>query len=161
MKLASCDRTIAAGVDVVWDLVSTADGLRRWMAVEAEVELVRGGRITWRHDNGWVVAGEVVEVVPTRRLVFTYGWAEGGFPVPVGSSVVTIELEPEGPGTLVRVRHEGLTPEMAEQHTVGWTMFVDRLAVAALRPTVTQPTVGRPTVTEPHTARPNDEETTP
>jgi uncharacterized protein YndB with AHSA1/START domain len=155
VNLASCDRTIAAGVDVVWDLVSTADGLRRWMAVEAEVELVPGGRITWRHDNGSVVAGEVVEVVPTRRLVFTYGWAEGGFPVPVGSSVVTIELEPDGSGTRVCVRHEGLAPEMVERHTEGWTIFVDRLADVARRPTGAQPPGAQPPA-----ARPTDEETT-
>lgn len=131
MILAACDRSIAAPVDVVWALVSTADGLNEWMSVEATLDLRPGGTIRWVHDNGWVVAGEIVEVVPMRRLAFTYGWEAGGFPVPVGSSVVTIELEPVPAGTRVAVRHRGLTDEMARQHTEGWSMFVDRLAGVA------------------------------
>lgn len=129
--LATCDRTIAAPVDVVWRLVSTPDGLNEWMSVEATVDLRPGGTIRWVHDNGWVVAGEVREVVPMRRLVFTYGWESGGFPVPLGSSTVTIELRARGGATDVSVRHAGLTDDMATQHTEGWAMFVGRLAVRA------------------------------
>ncbi len=130
--LASCDRTIAAPVDVVWSLLSTADGLNQWMSVEAEVDLRRGGTIRWTHDSGWIVAGELRDVVPMRRLVFTYGWERGGFPVPVGSSVVTIELTARGCETDLRVRHDGLTAAMAQQHTGGWEMFVERLAARAV-----------------------------
>lgn len=133
MILAECDRLIAAPIDVVWTLVSTADGLRTWMAVDAEVDLRVGGTIRWEHDNGWVVAGIVREVTPMRRLAFTYGWERGGFPVPVDSSIVTIELAARGAATELSVRHRGLTPEMAEQHTSGWQMFVSRLAERAER----------------------------
>ena len=131
MNLASCDRTIAAPVDVVWSLLSTEAGLNEWMSVAAEVDLRPGGTIRWTHDNGWVVAGKFREIVPHRRLEFTYGWEEGGFPVSPGSSVVTIELEARGGATELRVRHTGLTPEMAEQHTEGWAMFVGGLALVA------------------------------
>jgi uncharacterized protein YndB with AHSA1/START domain len=131
VNLATCDRVIDAPIDVVWSLISTAEGLNRWMSVDATVELEVGGAITWTHDNGWIVAGEFRDVVPMRRLVFSYGWAEGGFPVPVGSSVVTIELDPLGDATRLSVRHDGLTPAMAEQHTHGWNVFIGRLAAAA------------------------------
>ena len=131
MILASCDREIAATVDVLWSLISSAEGLNEWMSVEATVDLVPGGEIRWVHDNGWVVAGQILEVVPMRRLVFTYGWESGGFPVPVGSSEVSIELESRGGSTMVRVRHDGLSPDMAEQHTTGWNMFLDGLAERA------------------------------
>ncbi|MEZ5226345.1 MAG: SRPBCC domain-containing protein [Acidimicrobiales bacterium] len=70
--------------------------------------------------------------MPFRRLVFTYGWESGGFPVPVGSSIVSIELTAHGDATEVSVVHEGLSDEMAIQHTEGWAMFVDRLAQRAL-----------------------------
>lgn len=136
MILAACDRTIEAPVDLVWSLVSTPDGLNEWMSVESTLDLRVGGSIRWVHDNGWVVAGTVREVVPMRRLSFTYGWESGGFPVPLGSSVVTIELEARGAATQLSVAHHGLTAEMAEQHTVGWTMFVDRLADRCERPVV-------------------------
>jgi uncharacterized protein YndB with AHSA1/START domain len=131
--LASCDRLVAAPVDLVWSLISTSEGLTEWMAVEATVELRVGGRIRWVHDNGWVVAGTVREVTPMRRLSYTYGWERGGFPVPLESSIVTIELTARGAVTELAIRHEGLTPEMAEQHSGGWAMFVARLADRAER----------------------------
>jgi uncharacterized protein YndB with AHSA1/START domain len=133
MMLASCDRLIVAPVDLVWSLVSTPEGLREWMAVEASVDLRVGGTIRWVHDNGWVVAGTVREVVPMRRLTYTYGWEHGGFPVPLESSVVTIELTGRGATTELAIRHEGLTPEMAEQHSAGWRLFVGKLADRAER----------------------------
>ncbi len=131
MIVAGCDRLIAAPVDLVWSLVSTADELRDWMAVDAEIDLRVGGTIRWAHDNGWIVVGAVREVAPMRRLSYTYGWEQGGFPVPIDSSIVTIELSARGAATQVTVRHEGLPPEMAEQHTGGWRMFVDLLAARA------------------------------
>lgn len=133
MILASCDRVVAAPVDLVWSLISTSEGLTEWMAVDASVDLRVGGRIRWVHDNGWVVAGTIEEVAPMRRLRYTYGWEHGGFPVPLESSVVTIELAARGSGTALSIRHEGLSPEMAEQHSGGWEMFVGRLARRAER----------------------------
>lgn len=128
MKIAACDRSVAAPVDVVWSLLASADGLNQWMSVEAEVDLRVGGAVRWTHENGAVVAGEFREIVPMRRLAFTYGWEEGGFPVPVGSSLVTIELEARGDVTEVRLCHTGLTDEMARQHEQGWSWFIERLA---------------------------------
>lgn len=126
--IASCDRLIAAPVDLVWRLVSTPEGLNEWMSVEATVDLRVGGPIRWVHDNGWVVAGTIRAVTPMRRLTFTFGWEQGGFPVPLESSVVTIELTPLGAVTELAVRHDELTTEMAVQHTEGWAMFVGLLA---------------------------------
>lgn len=96
MKLATCERVIAAPVDVVWRLISTADGLTEWMCEEASVDLREGGTITWRHDNGWVVAGKFREIVPMRRLAYTYGWAQGGFPVPLDLLVAAAESTASG-----------------------------------------------------------------
>jgi len=129
--IAACDRSIAAPVDVVWSLLVSADGLNEWMSVAADVDLRVGGVVRWTHENGAVVAGEFREIVPMRRLAFTYGWEEGGFPVPVGSSLVTIELEARGEVTDVRLRHTGLADEMAEQHEHGWALFIERLAARA------------------------------
>lgn len=133
MMLATCDRLIAAPVDLVWSLISSSEGLCEWMSVEATVDLRIGGEIRWVHDNGWIVAGTIRDIAPMRRLVFTYGWEEGGFPVPLESSLVTIELTARGAVTELTVRHEGLTAAMAEQHTGGWQMFIGRLAERAQR----------------------------
>ena len=66
-----------------------------------------------------------------RRLVFTFGWEKGGFPVPLGSSTVTIELVSSGDVTRVSVRHAGLTETMATSTPTGWAMFLDLLARGA------------------------------
>jgi uncharacterized protein YndB with AHSA1/START domain len=131
MRIAACDRTMAAPVDVVWRLLTTVVGLNRWMSVEAEVDLRVGGAIRWRHEEGHTVSGEIREVVPMRRLVFTYGWQDLWLPVPAGSTTVTIELEARGDVTEVRVRHDGLTDEMADQHEHGWGLFIGRLVHCA------------------------------
>ena len=133
MMIAECDRVIAAPIDLVWSLISTASGLTEWMATEAAVDLRVGGAIRWVHDNGWTVAGTIREIAPMRRLSYTYGWESGGFAVPLESSVVTIELTARGGVTEVSVRHDGLTSEMAEQHTGGWEMFIGQLADRAER----------------------------
>ena len=58
--------------------------------------------------------------------------AEGGGPVPPGSSTVVVHLEPDGDGTLVRLNHRGLPDaEMRELHREGWERFLSRLAAAA------------------------------
>lgn len=126
--LVDLDREIGASVDVVWPLISTAHGLTRWMATTAEIDLRPGGRVRWEHDNGWIVAGEVIEVVPFRRLVITYGWEVGELPVPPGSTTVTISLRGLGDRTVVSVRHEGLDEVLAHRHTEGWTHFIGELA---------------------------------
>lgn len=43
-------------VDVVWSLITTADGINRWMSVEADVDLTVGGELRWVPEHGWVVA---------------------------------------------------------------------------------------------------------
>lgn len=131
MILAACDRMIAAPVDVVWSLFTTAEGLNEWMSVEASVDLRPGGEIRWTHENGNVVSGEVRAVVPMRRFEFSYGWQSGPFAIEPGSTVVAVEFEVAADVTRVSVRHSGLDAEMAERHTEGWTMFIGRLAAVA------------------------------
>ena len=84
---------------------------------------------------GHVVRGEVVEVDEPRRLVYTWGWEQGGDEaevVPPGSSTVVYELVPEGEGTLLRFVHRDLpTVESVERHGHGWGHYLPRLATAA------------------------------
>ena len=80
-----------------------------------------------------VASGRFVEIVPGRRLVFTWGWEGDGSPVPPGSSTVVVELEPEGAGTLVRLTHSGIgAPPVAELHRLGWERYLDRLEVRSM-----------------------------
>lgn len=98
-----------------------------WQGTEAEIELVPGG--TWRVNvtGEGFASGRVVEVVQNRRVVFTWGWEQGP-PVPPGSTTVTIELEPDGEGTVIRLVHSGLPPDQIDIHRFGWQHYARRLA---------------------------------
>ena len=69
-----------------------------------------------------------MELVPHRRLVFTYGWEDGQMGVPPGSTTVEIDLVEEDSGTTVRLVHHGLPPEAVEDHERGWAYFSGRPA---------------------------------
>jgi uncharacterized protein YndB with AHSA1/START domain len=131
MRLAKHEVTIAAPAEVVWELLTTADGLVRWVGPEAAAEPVPGGELRWAHPDGSRVVGRFVELVRHRRLVFTYGWEDGKLGVPPESTTVEIELSEEDGVTTLRLTHRGLPPAVVEDHERGWAYFLDRLRVAA------------------------------
>ena len=73
-------------------------------------------------------SGRYLEVVPGRRVVVTWGWDSGAIPVPPGSSTVTVDLLEHPEGTLVRLVHRDLAPEVRRLHAEGWSRFLPRLA---------------------------------
>jgi uncharacterized protein YndB with AHSA1/START domain len=102
----------------------------RWIATELAVD-ARPGGICRMNINGYVSRGEYLEIVPHRRVVFTWGWEnEGSTPSP-GASTVEISLIPEGATTLVRLRHMGLNAGERKAHGEGWDHFLPRLVLAA------------------------------
>jgi len=83
----------------VYRLLTDAERFVKWMAPEAVLEPRPGGTITWRHANGDRCGGTFVELVPERRIVFTYGWERADVAIPPGSTTVEITLSPHGHGT--------------------------------------------------------------
>jgi len=63
------------------------------------------------------IEGTYLEVVANRKVVFTWGGIEGLRP---GQSTVEFLLEPDGKGTLVRLRHYGLPGPAVASHRRGW-----------------------------------------
>jgi uncharacterized protein YndB with AHSA1/START domain len=121
---------IAARPETVFAYFVDPVRMVRWMGDEATLEPRPGG--TYRVVNGAHVArGEYVEVVPHSRIVFTWGWEGAGHPLPPGASTVEVTLAPQGDGTLLRLRHSGLSAEMQGAHTQGWQKYLGRLVVAA------------------------------
>ena len=84
MKLVDKRIVIAAPPGDVYALLTQADLLIEWMAPIAQLNPHPGGEITWTHHNGDTVRGEFVELVPDRRVVFTYGWERVDVGVPAG-----------------------------------------------------------------------------
>ena len=105
--------------------------LGRWLSpighAEAETEPWIGGRIRVTMIGPGVRiehTGEYREVVPDRRLVFTWQSPYTG----PGPSLVTIDLEPSGDGTSLTLVHEQLSPDQVASHSGGWDRILDRLA---------------------------------
>jgi uncharacterized protein YndB with AHSA1/START domain len=127
--------TIEAAPETVFRLLTDPAEYVRWKGRIAELEPTRGGifRVQFA-DANQIAAGRYVEVVPNRRVVFTWGW-EGDAMVPPGSSTVEIDLEPSGRGTRLRLVHRGLPEAGISQHAEGWDFFLGRLEdVAEGRP---------------------------
>jgi uncharacterized protein YndB with AHSA1/START domain len=131
MKLVDKTVDIDAPADLLYELLTHAEHLVRWMAVSAQVDAEVGGTIRWTHANGDSCSGRFVELVPARRIVFTYGWERAEVEVPPGSTTVEITLEPSGDTTRLRLVHRGLAGPMADAHEGGWTNYLTRLAATA------------------------------
>lgn len=131
MKLVDITIQVDAPADLLYELLTDADHLVRWMAATAEVDAQVGGTIHWTHANGDACSGRFVELVPARRIVFTYGWARADVGVPPGSTTVEISLEPRGDGSVLRLVHRGLAGPMADAHAGGWANYLGRLVAVA------------------------------
>jgi uncharacterized protein YndB with AHSA1/START domain len=127
VRLATHEVTIEAPAATVWELLTTAEGLVRWVGPEATAVAEPGGALRWMHPNGATVVGRFVELVPPRRLVFTYGWEDGRMGVPPGSTTVVIELTERDGVTTLRLEHHGLPPAVVDDHERGWAYFLGLL----------------------------------
>lgn len=90
-----------------------------WWGDGSTIEPRPQGLMRIRYPDGTEAVGEVVEVTPPERLVFTYGYAKGT-PVPPGGSLVTITLEEHRDGTELRLTHAFAEPAVRDQHLQGW-----------------------------------------
>jgi uncharacterized protein YndB with AHSA1/START domain len=133
VRLASHEVTIAASIEVVWAHLTTAEGLVRWVGPDATADPVPNGTLRWTHPNGATVLGRFVELVPYRRVVFTYGWEDSRMGVPPESTTVEIDLVELDGATMLRLVHHGLPPEAVDDHERGWAYFLSALSGAAVR----------------------------
>lgn len=125
-------RQIAASPATVFSFFTDLERWTAWQGVDGEVDARPGGAFRIRMPGAQVASGQFVELVPEQRLVITWGWEGDAPPVPPGSTTVTIELEPNETGTLLRLTHSGLAPqEVVEHHRQGWEHYLERLRVVA------------------------------
>jgi uncharacterized protein YndB with AHSA1/START domain len=90
-----------------------------WWGAGSTIDARPGGKVYIRHVNGIEVGGEVVEVAPPERIVFTYGFVSGK-PFPAGSSRVTIRLDSAGAATRLKLTHEFAEASARDEHVQGW-----------------------------------------
>lgn len=125
---------IDARPETVWRYWTDPVRMAQWWGAAADLDPRPGGvYVVEMEPGGPLMRGEYVELVPHERLVFSFGWdpTDTGPVVPPGSSRVEITLEPDGPGTVLTLRHTGLPAAAGEEHDRGWAHFLGRLAVVA------------------------------
>ena len=121
-------RWIAASPSTVFAFFTDSERWAAWQGVGGTVDARAGGQLRVIMPDAAAASGQFIEVVPPRRIVFTWGWEGNEIPVLPRSSTVIIELEPANNGTLLRLTHSGLPAEIGELHRKGWERYLDRLA---------------------------------
>ena len=104
-----------------------------WWGEGSSIEARPGGAMRIRYPNGATASGQVLEVVPDERVVFTFGYDDPGKPIPPGGSQVTILLEDRPRGTLLTLRHELADAGVRDQHVQGWRYQLALFANVAAR----------------------------
>jgi uncharacterized protein YndB with AHSA1/START domain len=111
--------TISAKPDTVFLFLTDSARWATWWGAGSTIDARPGGKVYIRHANGVESLGEVLEVLQSERIVFTYGFASGK-PIPPGSSRVTISLEPYDSGTRLHLLHEFAEAAPRDEHIQGW-----------------------------------------
>ena len=132
----SLQRHYPVAPEKVWRAWTDPQALAQWWGPGpgepvslAELDVRVGGRfrIVFGGPDGKMheCAGVYQEVVPNRKLVFTWSWPNT---TPERISVVTIEFRRAATGTDLVFRHEQLFDEKArDDHKRGWTGTLDKL----------------------------------
>jgi uncharacterized protein YndB with AHSA1/START domain len=129
-------RRIKARPQVVFDSVTTAEGMAHWWGPDAGPVLLAesdprvGGRFRVRfrmldnteHES----AGEFLEITRPQRVVLSWRW-KGGLEDP-GESRIEITLRAVPEGTELTLTHSRLQDEDARvSHEQGWTGSLNKL----------------------------------
>jgi uncharacterized protein YndB with AHSA1/START domain len=130
------DRTYPVAPEKVWRAWTDPEAVKRWWGPGpgepvslAELDVRVGGRfrIVFGGPDGKAheCAGVYREVVPHRKLVFTWTWPNS---TPERESLVTITFHAAGKGTALVFRHEQLFDEkVRDDHKRGWSGALDKL----------------------------------
>jgi uncharacterized protein YndB with AHSA1/START domain len=126
----SLTRSFAVPPERVWRAWTDPQALKRWFGPGgeqpvslAQLDVREGGRfrIVFGGPDGKAhdVQGVYKEVVPNRKLVFTWTWPNS---TPERKSVITIELRVAGRGTEMLFRQEQFFDStVRDNHRRGWT----------------------------------------
>jgi uncharacterized protein YndB with AHSA1/START domain len=115
------DRTIVINAprEAVFRYFTDSSHWAKWWGAGSTIDSRPGGKVYIKYPEGTEVAGEVLEVKPPERIVFTYGYVNGN-PIPAGASRVTIALAADHGATRLTLTHELADAAVRDQHIQGW-----------------------------------------
>ncbi|MEA1904039.1 MAG: SRPBCC family protein [Actinomycetota bacterium] len=121
---------IAAPPSTVYSYLTESDRWAQWQGASASLDATPGGIFSMVMGNGMNARGQFVELVPGKRVVFTWGWVDRPG-IPPGSTTVAIELSGDDDGTLLVLTHREISVDEADLQKMGWNHYLPRLALVA------------------------------
>jgi uncharacterized protein YndB with AHSA1/START domain len=129
-------RRLAARPSIVWDALTTPEGMSAWfgpdagpvLAAEADLRVDGRYRVHFRMLDGseHEAAGVYLSVEKPSFLAMSWRWTQGGDDS--GESRLEIALRPIPEGTELTLTHSRLqTDEAAKSHEWGWNGALDKL----------------------------------
>ncbi len=109
--------SICAERETVFRYFTDAARFARWWGQGSTIEARPGGAILIRFPNGQGARGEVLEIDPPRRIVFSYGLGAGN---PSDESIVTIALDETPEGTALLLNHAFTSAKIRDHFVQGW-----------------------------------------
>jgi uncharacterized protein YndB with AHSA1/START domain len=111
--------------------------LKEWFAPEGvrtrsfDADVRIGGKYRWdlvtEKGEEWAAFGEYRELIPGKKIVFTWEWDDDEA-WDNHTSIVTVELFARGGGTELLLIHEKLpNEESRDRHNEGWNSLLSRL----------------------------------
>jgi uncharacterized protein YndB with AHSA1/START domain len=131
-------RRIAARPSIVFDAVTTAEGMASWwgpddgpvLAAESDVRIGGGYRVRFRTSQGieHEASGEFLNIEKPRRVVMSFQWVDGGDPDEVGNiSRVEFVLREIDGETELTFTHADLREMSKASHELGWSYALQTL----------------------------------
>src|SRR5260370_3154104 len=121
---------VAAPRERVWEIITQAEHVGKWVGESAEVDLRPGGTIVLRWAKYGTLYGTIEKI--DEQHFFSYRWNPGIFgekPTNENSTLVEFSLTPQGRETRLRVvetgfsrlsRNESERAEQFKDNTEGW-----------------------------------------
>lgn len=106
--------------DEVWAAITELEQIRGWLG-QAELDLSEDGGGTIAFGEGEIATLRVRTLEPGRLV--EYDWTYPDEP----DSVLRLELEPRGDGTLLILDHRRLASEDVVNYSAGWHSHLDAL----------------------------------
>jgi uncharacterized protein YndB with AHSA1/START domain len=127
------ERHIAASPEDVFDAWLDPDGVGRWLFAtpdgvmeKVEIDPKVGGGFTIverRGDERAEHFGEYVEIDRPRLLIFDF-WTS----MSAERTRITVTIAPDGDGSLLTLRHDGVWADYEAKTRHGWATILDQLA---------------------------------
>lgn len=131
-------KLISAPVERVYQAWTDPTQLSKWFGcskvvnLQVELDLRVDGQYrmdaeTCENNKAGLVTGTYKEIVPNKKLVFT--WNNDSQEFPANDTLVTVEFIDKGKSTEVVIKHTRFQIEKtAQAHNMGWSESLDKLS---------------------------------